>query len=129
MSSKSGVSRKIGRSRWRTQRLLILCYHGITIDDEHQWLDQLFVTPGFLRNRFEIIRRSGCTVLPLGEAVDRLHAGKLPERSVVLTFDDGFYNYSAKGVPLLEEFGYPATNYVSTYYVLNQRPPLNLAIS
>jgi peptidoglycan/xylan/chitin deacetylase (PgdA/CDA1 family) len=46
----------------------------------------------------------------------------LPPRSVVLTFDDGFHNFHAAAAPLLEEFGYPATNYVSSFYCVHQRP-------
>jgi peptidoglycan/xylan/chitin deacetylase (PgdA/CDA1 family) len=61
-------------------------------------------------------------VLPLGEAVRNLQSGTLPPSCVVLTFDDGFYNFIAAAAPLLEEFGYPATNYASSYYCVNQSP-------
>jgi peptidoglycan/xylan/chitin deacetylase (PgdA/CDA1 family) len=112
----------IARSAWRRQRLLILCYHGVSLQDEHEWNGNLFVTSAFLRRRFEILRDGGYAVLPLGEAVRRLRNGSLPPRSVALTFDDGFYNYLVAAVPLLEEFGFPATNYVSSYFCVHQRP-------
>ncbi len=80
------------------------------------------MTPAFLRRRFEILRDGGYVVLPLGEAVRSLRRGTLPPRSVVLTFDDGFYNFFTAAAPLLEEFGFPATNYVSTYYCVHQHP-------
>jgi peptidoglycan/xylan/chitin deacetylase (PgdA/CDA1 family) len=115
-------------STWRRRRLLILCYHGVSLQDEHEWHGGLFVTPAFLRRRFEILRDSGYMVLPLGEAVLSLRSGTLPARSVVITFDDGFYNFYAAAAPLLEEFGYPATNYVSTYYCVHQRPIPMLAL-
>jgi peptidoglycan/xylan/chitin deacetylase (PgdA/CDA1 family) len=89
----------------------------------------LFVTPAFLRRRFEILRDRGYAVLPLSEAVRSLKRGTLPPRSVVLTFDDGFHNFLAAAVPLLEEFGYPATNYVSTYHCVHQRPILGLTLN
>lgn len=119
---------RIAASGWRRRRLLILCYHGVSLLDEHESYRELFVTPAFLRRRFEILRSGGYTVLPLGEAVRHLRCGTLPPRSVVLTFDDGFYNFLAAAVPLLEEFAYPATNYVSTYYCVNQRPILGLTL-
>jgi peptidoglycan/xylan/chitin deacetylase (PgdA/CDA1 family) len=112
----------VGASEWRRKRLLILCYHGVSLHDEHEWDSDLFVTPEFLRRRFEILRDRGYAVLPLEEAVCRLRNGTLPRRSVVLTFDDGFHDYFKAAVPLLEEFGFPATNYVSTYYCLHQTP-------
>jgi len=112
----------IAASPWRRRRLLILCYHGVSLQDEHEWNPELFVTPAFLRRRFEILRNSGYVVLPLGKAVRSLQRGTLPPRSVVLTFDDGFYNFFVAALPLLEEFGYPATNYMSTYYAVHQLP-------
>jgi peptidoglycan/xylan/chitin deacetylase (PgdA/CDA1 family) len=112
----------IAASAWRHRRLLILCYHGVSLRDEHEWNGELFVTPAFLRRRFEILRDSGYVVLPLGEAVRSLRGGKLPSRSVVLTFDDGFHNFIAAAAPMLEEFGYPATNYVSSYFCIHQHP-------
>ncbi len=123
-----GGFRWIAASGWRRRRLLILCYHGVSLKDEHEWHQELFVTPAFLRRRFEILRDGGYVVLPLGEAVRSLRRGSLPPRSVVLTFDDGFHNFLAAAVPLLEEFGYPATNYVSSYYCVNQRPILRLTL-
>jgi peptidoglycan/xylan/chitin deacetylase (PgdA/CDA1 family) len=109
--------------------LLILCYHGVSLQDEHEWDPELFVTPAFLRRRFEILRDNRYAVLPLGDAVRDLRRGTLPPRSVALTFDDGFYNFYSVVVPLLEEFEYPATNYVSTYHCVHQRPILRLTLS
>lgn len=119
---------RFAASTWRRQRLLILCYHGVSLRDEHEWDPELFVTPEFLRRRFQILRDGGYRVLPLGDAVRSMRRGTLPPRSVVLTFDDGFYNFLAAAVPVLEEFGYTATNYVSTYYCVHQRPILGLSV-
>jgi len=119
----------IAESAWRRRRLLILCYHGVSLQNEHEWNGGLFVTPAFLRRRFEILRDGGYVVLPLGEAVRNLRRGTLPPRSVVLTFDDGFHNFHAAAVPLLEEFGYPATNFVSSYYCVHQLPIPGLTLS
>jgi hypothetical protein len=92
------------KSAWRRRRLQILCYHGVSMRDEHDWDPELFVTPAFLRRRFEILRDRGYRVLPLAEAVRCLQSHSLPARSVALTFDDGFYNFFAAAAPLLEEF-------------------------
>src|SRR2546426_384459 len=93
-----GGFRSIAASAWRRRRLLILCYHGVSLQDEHEWNPELFVTPEFLRRRFEILRDGGYVVLPLGEAVLKLRRGTLPPRCVALTFDDGFYNFYAAAV-------------------------------
>jgi len=43
-------------SDWRRQRLLILCYHGISLEDEHQWRPFLYISRQQLERRLEILR-------------------------------------------------------------------------
>jgi peptidoglycan/xylan/chitin deacetylase (PgdA/CDA1 family) len=124
-----GVFELVAGSGWRRQRLLILCYHGTSLDDEHQWRSALYITPDTLRERLASLKRGGYAVLPLGEALERLRAQTLPARSVVLTFDDGTYDFYCKARPLLQEYGFPATVYLTTYYVLSERPVFNLICS
>jgi peptidoglycan/xylan/chitin deacetylase (PgdA/CDA1 family) len=123
-----GLFRRVSASRWRQERLLILCYHGVSLHDEHEWSD-LHVSQDRLRSRFQVLRDEGCTVLPLGDAVARLRAGRLPERSIAITFDDGNYDFLVKAQPVLQEFQYPATLYLTTYYCTFSRPVFDVASS
>jgi peptidoglycan/xylan/chitin deacetylase (PgdA/CDA1 family) len=123
----SGATRLVAGSAWRRRRVLILCYHGVSVRDEHQYNPELYVSPSHLRRRFEQLRAMGATILPLAEALQRTAAGSLPDRAVVLTFDDGAANFASQAVPLLREFGYPATVYVTSYYVTHQYPVWNIA--
>lgn len=67
------------------------------------------------RSHLETLRRGNYAVLPLGEIVERLRDGRpLPERCVALSIDDAFRSFLSGGVPLLREFGYPATLFVNT---------------
>jgi peptidoglycan/xylan/chitin deacetylase (PgdA/CDA1 family) len=125
----SGFSSAVARSSWRRKRLLILCYHGIATQDEHQWRPTLYMPPGALAERFRIIRESRATVLPLAEAVRRLYAGTLPEKAVAITFDDGGYDFYLSAYPIVREFGFPVTVYQTTYYSDFQKPIFNLACS
>ena len=125
---KLGVFRLAAGSRWRQQRLLILCYHGFSLHDEHLWRPGLYVTAGQFRRRLEKLARGGFRVLPLGDAVQRLREGNLPARSVVLTVDDGFHDFHELAFPLLGEFGYPATVYQTTYYCDRPFPIFSLAL-
>ncbi len=105
-----------GNSARRRARLLILCYHGISLRDEHLWEGALYMTADLFRQRLEALRTLRANVLPLGDALHRLQAGTLPPRSVVITFDDGFYDFLSLAVPLLREFSAPATLYLTTHY-------------
>lgn len=53
------------------------------------------------------------TVLTLDDAVAQLAAGSTPD-GVVLTFDDGTPDFYECAVPVLEEWGLPATLYAAT---------------
>jgi peptidoglycan/xylan/chitin deacetylase (PgdA/CDA1 family) len=117
----SGVFTRMKDSAWRRQRLLILCYHGVSIEDEHLWDPTLFMSPGQLESRLKILANSGYAVLPLGEALERLYRKDLPPRSVALTFDDGGYDFYRQAWPLLKQYGFPATVYLTTYYSELQR--------
>jgi peptidoglycan/xylan/chitin deacetylase (PgdA/CDA1 family) len=121
-----GVYSAFRRSTWRKHRLLILGYHGISLQDEHLWRPGLFMAPDQFTSRLETVSRMGCTVLPLGEALEQLQLGTLPPMSVAITFDDGFYNFFAAAYPILQQFKYPATLYQTTFYVAVNKPIFHL---
>ena len=111
----------------RANTLVILCYHGISLRDEHEWEGGLYITPAFFRRRLEFLRSWNANVLPLAEGLERLRDGSLPPRSVVLTFDDGFYDFYLHAFPALRDFGYPCTVYLTTWYTRYRLPIFNLA--
>lgn len=125
----SGIFRWVTNSRWRQERLLILCYHGTSLEDEHLWRPELYIQPQKLEQRLESLKKGRFSVLPLGEGLQHLRAGTLPPRSVALTFDDGTYDFFEQAYPLLKRYGFPATVYQTTYYSSVERPIFNLICS
>src|SRR5579863_6116918 len=125
----SGFFGVVKNSSWRQQRLLILCYHGTSLEDEHLWRPNLYIHPQKLEQRFESLKKGQFSVLPLGEGLQRLRAGTLPPRSIAITFDDGTYDFLRQAYPLLKRYGFPATVYQTTYYTTLERPVFNLICS
>lgn len=78
--------------------------------------------PQVLERRLEILKQGSYRVLSLSEGLDRLAEGSLPPRSVVLTFDDGMVNFRSHAIPMLHEYGFPATVYLRTDYCDYRRP-------
>jgi peptidoglycan/xylan/chitin deacetylase (PgdA/CDA1 family) len=122
----TGVSSLVHNSRWRRERLLILAYHGVALTDEHLFNGSQFIPADLFRDRLELLRRSKCAVLPLGEAVERLYRNDLPDRAVVITFDDGLSDFYRRAFPLIQEYEVPVTLYLTTFYSHYQRPVFDL---
>jgi peptidoglycan/xylan/chitin deacetylase (PgdA/CDA1 family) len=128
MADGMGLNSVLLKSRWRRHRLLILCYHGVSLEDEHEWGPALYLPPALFRDRMEALARMDCAVLPFGEALGRLYAGSLPPRAVTITFDDGGYDFYKVAHPILQGYGFPATLYLTTYYSEYNRPVFDVAV-
>ncbi|MCI0412578.1 polysaccharide deacetylase family protein [bacterium] len=85
---------------------LILMYHRVADLNADPW--ELCVQPKHFREQLEILRQS-YRVLPLKQLMEHLKSGGITERSVVVTFDDGYYDNFQLAKPSLEEFEMPAT--------------------
>lgn len=100
--------------------LRILCYHGISLADEHEFQPKLFMREETFRMRLAYLRTNAYPVLELTEALALLEACRLPPRAVVITFDDGWVGTAIKAAPALREYGFPSTLYVTTRDVVDQ---------
>ncbi len=121
-----GLFRMVRESQWRRSRLLILGYHGVSLEDEHEWDVSLYMSMRDLEARLKILKKDNYAVLPLAEALGRLYRNDLPERSVVLTFDDGYYDFYKQAHPLLSAYGFPSTVYLTTFHCYYNRPIFGL---
>lgn len=108
--------------------LRILAYHGVSVVDEHEFQGMLFMSEGTFRKRMQWLRRNGYPILGLGEALERLDAGTLPQCATVLTIDDGWHGTYRYGLEVLAEVEVPATIYITTYYAEKQTKVFNVVV-
>lgn len=81
------------------------------------------VPPQQFREQLVGLLNRGFRVLPLSEAVAHHERRKpLPERTVILTFDDCFESVYTQAWPIMQELQIPATLFLSTAY-LDQDDP------
>ncbi len=106
--------------RLRRHDLAVLMYHGLAERALDPFCWHVLDVARFRRQVEWAAARY--TVLPLADALDRWRAGTLPERSLALTFDDGYESVVRLGLPILERLGLPATVFLVTEAVdLGQR--------
>ncbi|HSL46403.1 MAG TPA: polysaccharide deacetylase family protein [Anaerolineales bacterium] len=85
---------------------LILMYHRVAEPELDPW--GLSVSPRHFAEQLEVINRY-FHPLSMQELLKRLQAGRVPNRFVVVTFDDGYVDNLHAASPLLQRFHVPAT--------------------
>lgn len=97
----------------------ILLYHHVALDTP----PSTTISPQDFRAHLEYLRDHDYTVIALPELIDALRAREaLPEKAVAITFDDGYLSIYEQAFPMLQEFGYPFTLFVSTGPINNRQP-------
>ena len=96
------------------ERLCVLNYHRILAQPDPLLDDE--PTVDTFRWQMRLVARY-FNVLSLPDAMARLAAGRLPPRAICITFDDGYRSIHDLALPVLREFGLPATVFVSTAYL------------
>lgn len=92
-----------------TARPIILTYHSVS-----KAASPLCIPPAVFREQMEWLK-SHAQVLPLATLVETLAKRRaFPERTVVLTFDDGFQDFADEAGPLLLRLALPATVFLPT---------------
>ncbi len=104
------------------RKLLILCYHGFEIKNESQFRPQLFIKKETFAKRLKLLNKSSSMVLNLDVAIQALETDSVPDNSVVITIDDGFYSVLSIAFPLLQQYDFPATLYQTTQEMQKGQP-------
>lgn len=93
----------------------ILLYHYIRINPvaSDRVGFSLSVTPSAFAEQMALLHADGVQTVSLGDVLRALAGGvPLPDRSVVLTFDDGHDDFATQAVPVLQANGLAATAFV-----------------
>ncbi len=103
-----------------TLKVPILMYHYISQPpaDADIYRVDLSVTPDNFRQQLAWLRDNGYTAIDyydLSTAI--VGMAELPEKPVLLTFDDGYLDNYTAAYPLLQEYGYKATFFIVTDFV------------
>ncbi|MCH9023107.1 MAG: polysaccharide deacetylase family protein, partial [Planctomycetes bacterium] len=76
----------------------------------------------------DLLKSHGFKILALDDALKDMYNNHLPSNSAVITVDDGFQSTFRLFYPIIKQFNYPATVYVTTYYVEKQNPIFRIVV-
>jgi len=91
-------------------RLTILMYHRAASIPPDTRYPKNFVSPVTFRAQIEALLGWGYEPITFGQWMSyREHAGRIPRRPFIVTFDDGYDDFAKNAWPVLKPLGVPAT--------------------
>jgi len=96
------------------QRVPVIMYHDV-LKRKNVWFD---TTTDEFEDQMKWILDQGITPISLDQLYKHLTTGEsVPEKSIVLTFDDNYQGYYDNAVPILQKYRFPSAMFVHTKYV------------
>ncbi len=96
----------------------MLAYHKIGAPPTGGWDTWHYIPESVFKEQMEYLRDSDWSVIDLPSFLAGLEApATLPDRSLLLTFDDGHLSMRETALPILRQFGFPAVCFVPTDYI------------
>jgi peptidoglycan/xylan/chitin deacetylase (PgdA/CDA1 family) len=120
-SRKSGLlqgslRRQLPVSFTYRDQVAVLMYHDVQPDSSNT----ITITPQRLDADLGLLQRQGFHIIPISQmAAFMEHRSTIPEKAVVLTFDDGYEGVCRYALPVLQKHHAPATIFLIGYYVGN----------
>lgn len=88
-------------------RLPIIMYHSLLKEEARS--GKYTVTPDTFKADLEYISSKGYTTITMTELIDYVYNNTpLPEKPIIITFDDGYYNNFVYAIPILKEYNMKA---------------------
>jgi peptidoglycan/xylan/chitin deacetylase (PgdA/CDA1 family) len=98
--------------------LAILSFHKIGEPSSPGWDSWFYIPEMIFVSYLNYFKEHGWQVIDVNSFLRGLEApDSLPERAVLLTFDDGYRTMRDVALPWLHRFGYPAMLFVPTDYI------------
>lgn len=102
---------------WGKERLTVLAYHRVgdyDLDTFPYFAPNISATTAMFRRQMAYVAEH-FNVIDLHTLRDYVRGqGELPDRPLLITFDDGYYDNYASAAPILREFNFPAVIFIVT---------------
>jgi peptidoglycan/xylan/chitin deacetylase (PgdA/CDA1 family) len=104
------------------RRSVVLGYHGVGHARLRDDTSLLQLSPTRFRTQVELLARAGFRFVTLAELALRADGGVPEPGLAAITFDDGMRSNRTAALPILSEYGIPATVYVTIGFIGGQNP-------
>lgn len=97
---------------------VILVYHHVATDTP----PSTTIAPDTFRGHMDYLRDNDFTVIGLDQLIASVQQGtELPDKAIVISFDDGYESIYTTAFPMLQEYQFPFTLFVSTEPINNRQ--------
>jgi peptidoglycan/xylan/chitin deacetylase (PgdA/CDA1 family) len=121
VAAKAALVGVAARVALRATGMRCLMYHSVVASERYD-ASQMTVSTRRLADQLALLRDEGFRVEDAGKAVADLNAGN--DRSVAITFDDGFSDNCSLALPVLERYGFPVTVFLVADALVGRIRPL-----
>lgn len=101
-------------------RVMVLLYHDVrpVSSGSNVIYD---ITPDEFARQMHVLSEQGANVITIDQLYEHLAEGlPVPDRAVAITFDDNYLGVWRYAVPILDKYGFPASEFVHTSFVGNE---------
>lgn len=89
---------------------IILVYHSVSDENKLNFT----VTPKQFEDQMAYLAKNDFKVVSLDQLMKYREAGFIPEKTVAITFDDGYQDNYTQAFPILKKYNFPATIFLTT---------------
>jgi peptidoglycan/xylan/chitin deacetylase (PgdA/CDA1 family) len=81
----------------------IIMYHGLVLEEKHE--NRFFINAKLFKSDLDYLKENGFNTIFTKDLIDFVYNDvPLPEKPIMITFDDGYLNNFIYGFPLLKEY-------------------------
>lgn len=116
------------KTKASTTKVPVLLYHHILSDEENTCFRRngAVISTEQFEKEMKYLHDNGFTTITLLELQDFLYKGKsLPDKSILITFDDGYYSNVTRAYPILKKYDFNAVIFLIATTIKDKQTPFN----
>ncbi|WP_058303385.1 polysaccharide deacetylase family protein [Gorillibacterium timonense] len=98
-------------------QVAVLMYHHIADDNT----SSSTITTRLFREQIAYLKKQGYRFISIEEFKAFLGGASVPDKAVLVTFDDGYESYYRLGLPIMKEYEVPSINFIITSHLRQKR--------